>query len=301
MRSILFKILNAIFLRIPQNLNQLVLKTNQIIESKPQDISQRLLILKYMELVDNNQLELKLEDVGFSYYSQHEEDGILLFIFSLIETTNKKCVEICIGNGIESNTANLIINHGWEGLLFEGDLKNYNEAKSFYASNKHTTVWPPKIIREWITKENINNLIEKNVFVDEIDLLSIDIDGIDYWLWKSIAVITPRVVVIEINHLWGPEKSYTVPYSENFKAVFSEHGSDYAGASIAAMIKLSREKGYYFVGTNRFATNAFFIRKDINHPFLPERKAIEFFQHPRVKFGMEVRFENIKNLNWEEI
>lgn len=300
MKKFIYNIFNKLLLNYPYKID-LILNHLENTSSFNHGYLQNILILKYRELSHNQLFPININEVGFSLYSQHEEDGIILFIFSLIGTTNKKCVEICIGNGKESNTANLINNHSWIGLLYDGDERNINEAINFYQNTKQTSIWPPTIIKKWITAENVNESIEKNEFSGEIDFLSIDIDGIDYWLWKSIDVISPRVVVIEINHLWGPEKSFTVPYNESFKAIFSEHGSDYSGASLSAMIKLGKEKGYYFVGTNKFATNAFFIRNDIKHSWLPERKAINFFQHPRVKYGMEVRFKNIKDLDWIEI
>lgn len=249
-----------------------------------------------------NLSEKKLFEYGFSTFSQHEEDGMILYIFSLIGTTNKKCIEMCIGTGIESNTANLIVNHFWTGLLFDGNLKNISIAKKFYAQHKNTQIYPPKIIHAWIDKENINSLILNNGYKGEIDLFSLDIDGIDYYLLEALNVISPRVIVLEINHLWGYEKSYTVPYDKNFLAEFSSDGSDYAGASLNAFIKLLHKKGYYLVGTNRFATNAFFIRNDIRHEKLAEvNDPSIYFEHPRVIYGMTERFQRIKNKKWVEI
>ena len=258
---------------------------------------------KNLEFHYQNDLSQKrLFEYGFSIFSQHEEDGILLYIFSLIGTTNKKCIEMCIGNGVESNTANLIVNHFWTGLLFEGDPKNVEIAKMFYAFHKNTRIFPPKIQQDWIDKENVNSLIEENGFKGEIDLFSLDIDGMDYYLFEALEVISARVVVLEINHLWGYEKSLTVPYDKNFKAEFSVDGSDYAGASIKAFIKLAAKKGYRFVGTNRFATNAFFIRNDIRHAKLEEVTDLSiYFEHPRVQYGMNERFKRIKNKEWVEV
>lgn len=241
----------------------------------------------------------KLYDYGFSTFSQHEEDGILLYIFSLIGTTNKKCVEMCVGNGIESNTANLIVNHFWDGLLFDGDLKNIAIAKKFYAEHKNTNIYPPKVIYAWIDRENINTLIKENGYQGEIDLFSLDIDGIDYYLLENLNIVLPRVIVLEINHLLGFEKALTVPYDKHFKAEFTKDGSDYAGASLMAFVKLAKQKGYRFVGTNRFATNAFFIRNDIVNEKLPEVGDLaSYFEHPRVKYGMTTRFEKIKDKKW---
>jgi len=205
-------------------------------------VDQKTLSLLYRQQYDSQAPPLSFRDVGFRVHSQHEEDGILLFIFSLIGTTNKKCVEICAGNGIECNTANLIINHRWIGLLCDGSESNVKSAKRFYATNPDTKYWPPKILREWVTKGNVNGLIRENGFAGEVDLLSLDIDGIDYWLWEEISCISPRVVVLEFNHLWGPDASVTVPYRDDFVAEFTRYGSDYAGASLRAFVKLGNER-----------------------------------------------------------
>jgi hypothetical protein len=245
--------------------------------------------------------KINLNETGFSLFSQHEEDGLLLFIFSLIGVTNKKSIELCSGNGIECNTANLIINHKWIGLLIDAEEENIETAKEFYNTLPTTKIWPPTIVKEWINIDNINSIITSNGFAGEVDLLSLDIDGIDYWLWKAIVCISPRVVILEINHLWGPFKSVSVPYSDDFKAEFTEHGSDYAGASIAAFIKLANQKGYRLVGANSIVTNAIFIRKDIEHDWLLEVQPETLFTHPRAHFGMIVRYEKIKDKEWINI
>lgn len=255
-----------------------------------------------VNILRENGARKMLFEYGFRTFSQHEEDGILLYIFSLIGVTNKKCVEMCVGTGLESNTANLIVNHFWNGLLFDGQYKNIDIAQTFYSLHSNTQIYPPKVIHAWIDRENINQLISSNGYIGEIDLFSLDIDGMDYHLLERLEVVSPRVIVLEINHLWGPEKSYTVPYDKNFEAEFTADGSDYAGASLSAFIKLAKVKGYYFVGTNRFATNAFFIRDDVRHEHLAEvRDTSIYFQHPRAIYGMTERFSRIKDKEWEEI
>ena len=255
----------------------------------------------YQTLFYSNSPYSSFDSFGFRCYSQHEEDGLIWYIFSLIGTTNKKCVEVCAGDGIECNTANLTINHGWIGLLFDGNAQNIKIAQSFYYNHPNTQYWPPTLKQAWITKNNINSLIKNENFTDEIDLLSMDIDGIDYWLWQTLNVISPRLVVLEFNHLWGPYESVTVPYSDNFKAEFTAHGSDYAGASLAAFVKLGKKKGYRLIGTNRIATNAFFLRNDIVHDWLPEVNAETCFKHPRAIYGMQERFPLIKDKNWVKV
>jgi len=264
-------------------------------------VNQKNLMMSYKRLYHAESEPLTFRDVGLRIHSQHEEDGILLFIFSLIGVTNQKCVEICAGDGIECNTANLILNHRWIGLLCDGNEENIATAREFYSTHPDTRYWPPRIAHKFITKDNINQLIVDNGFEGEIDLLSTDIDGIDYWLWKEISCISPRVVVLEFNHLWGPDISVSVPYSDDFKAQFTAFGSDYAGASLKAFVKLGKEKGFRLVGTNSIATNAFFIRNDIACDWLPEIDTAVCFDHPRAQFGIKKRLPGVKDKDWVTI
>lgn len=264
-------------------------------------VEQKTLSCLYADIYSRNGTPISLRNTGFRVYSQHEEDGILLYLFSLIGTVNKRCVEICAGDGVECNTANLILNHRWLGLLCDGNAENIETARKFYSTHQDSRFWPPVILKRWITRSNINELISSNGFSGEIDLLSLDIDGVDYWIWKEIACISPRIVVLEFNHLWGPDASVTVPYRDDFVARFTSNGSDYAGASLAAFVSLGKTKGYRLVGTNAIATNAFFLRDDIQCKWLPEVSSASCFDHPRAQYGMKERWPNIKDEPWQEV
>jgi len=153
-------------------------------------VAQKMLLHQYRLLASQgNDWLPSIKDVGFRKYSQFEEDGILLYIFSLVPPMNKKCVEICAGNGQECNTANLIINHGWWGYLFDGNEQNVKEGAEFFSRNKDTFLYPPRFTRAWVTAENVDDVIAKAGVSGPIDLLSLDIDGMDYWVWKAISVI----------------------------------------------------------------------------------------------------------------
>ena len=195
----------------------------------------------------------------------------------MIGTTNKCAIETCAGVGFESNCANLILNHGWYGLLFDGDANNVAVGRNFFASNPRTSSKPPKCVQAWITKDNINGLISENGIKGEIDLLTIDVDGNDYWIWDAIECVQPRVVVVECQaNNWGADRAVTMPYQEDFVWDLS-HGSGevYCGASLPAFVNLGKKKGYRLVGVERHGFNAFFIRNDIRSGVLPERSAEE--------------------------
>lgn len=236
-------------------------------------------------------------DVGFRCYSQFEEDGILLFIFSLIGTTNKVAVEICAGNGIECMSTNLILNHGWWGYLFDGSESNVNEGHEFFRKSKDTFLFPPKFTRAWVTAENVNSVIQEAGVKGDIDLLALDIDGMDYWVWKEIECIKPRVVVCETHGIIGAEDALTVPYNPDFVITTP----DYHSASLAAMTKLAKEKGYRLIGTHRYGFNAFFILNEIGDDIFPSVTPAECLQDPYTLEAHSVRWPKVKNMDWIKV
>ena len=266
--------------------------------------TQLLMALKYRELAQRGEM-LSFNEVEFRNYSQNGEDGILWYIFSLIGTVNKTCVELCAGNGIECNSANLIVNHGWLGLLCDGDADNVAAGRDFYANHPNTWSLPPNLQQQWISAETVNDLIEKNGFAGELDLLSLDIDGIDYWLWKAIEVCSPRVVMLEINAIWGCEASVTVPYRPDFEARKIYHTDRlvayYCGASLPAFVKLGAQKGYRLVGSNSYDFNVVFMRNDVGVDHFPEVTAESCFSHPAAHLGHAMGRPFIADLEWEEV
>ena len=236
-------------------------------------------------------------DVGFRKYSEFEEDGILLYIFSLVPPINRTCVEICAGNGRECNTANLIINHGWWGHLFDGNERNVKAGEAFFSKHKDTRLYPPRYTKAWITAENVNELIVRSGVEGPVDLLSLDIDGMDYWVWKAIDVIEPQVVLCETHNPIPPEKALTVPYDPGF--IYETE--DFRGASLAAMCKLGKEKGYRLIGTHRFGFNAFFLRNGVGEEFFPEVDVASCVQDPYSRQARKERWPKGKDFHWQEV
>ncbi len=174
-------------------------------------------------------------------YSQGGEDGVLARIFECIGVTNRHFVEFGAWDGETlSNTAHLRIDRGWSGLLMEGDPERTNDL----------------IHHEFVTAENVDTLFAKYDVPTVFDLLSIDIDGNDYWVWKALESFAPRVVVIEYNVFFGIQVSKTIPYDAEHSW---EKNSMYHGASLAALYKLGRQKGYSLVHTDSYAPNAIFV------------------------------------------
>ncbi|HTU21711.1 MAG TPA: hypothetical protein VMG10_26980, partial [Gemmataceae bacterium] len=178
---------------------------------------QLLLAHRHRELPIGKDALGRLWESGFRCFSQNDEDGLLLHVFSRVGTTNKQVVEICAGDGVECNSANLIINHGWRGLLFDGDEDKIARGRRFYARCRDTFLYPPTLVHAWVTAENVNDLVSGHGFVGDIDLLSLDMDGMDFWVWKALTCIRPRVVVLEVNTRWGPHASVALPYQPDFQ------------------------------------------------------------------------------------
>lgn len=263
--------------------------------------SQLVLAAHYRELRQRGGPFPALRDVAFRSYSQNQEDGILLYLFGLLGTTNRVAVEICAGDGIECNTANLVLNHGWSALLIDGDEARVARGRAFYSRRRETRVWPPTFVHDWVTTANVDDLLTQHDVTGEIDLLSLDLDGVDWWIWRAMSVIEPRVVVVEYQDIWGPERAVTVPYDAEFRAEFRDRFPDYAGASLAAFVKLGREKGYRLVGCEPLGFNAFFVRQGIGDDVLPEIDPASCFEHPKVQWGRRVRLPRVEHLTWVDV
>ena len=258
--------------------------------------TQILLRLKYGELKYWNMPLPSLDEVEFRSFSQHGEDGILLYIFSLIGTTNKQVVEICAGDGVECNAANLIVNHDWHGWLFDGNAAKIQTGRAFYARHLNTLPHPPKLIHAWIDTENVNALLTEQRLTGEIDLLSLDMDGVDYWICNALTSLTPRVIVLEYNARLGPVRALSVPNRSNFVAQ-----AGYWGASLAAFVQLNRRKGYRLVGCDRSGINAFFIRSGIAEDLFPEVSPEACFARSRAQQLFELQPLPLSGQDWVEL
>ena len=264
-------------------------------------VGQQLLLLQYQELLRRGAPLPSFDQVEFRAFSQNGEDGILLYLFALLGTTDKRCVELGCGDGIECNTANLILNHGWTGLLVDGRGQRVRKGRRFYARCRDTSTWPPDLVQAWVTAENVGALLVERGLSGEIDLLSLDLDGVDYWIWKAIDGVRPRVVVLEYNNLLGPERSVTVPYSPDFRAPVEGGQINYFGASLRAYCRLASQKGYRLVGCERYGFNAFFVRDDVGAAFLPAVPLESCFGHPYTRHAMSVRSRSILGRPWVEV
>src|SRR5262245_30820419 len=216
---------------------------------------------------------------GFKVYSQSDEDGIIQEIFRRVGATTKTFIEFGVETGSECNTAKLLV-EGWRGLWIEASTPMVADiCKNFVAFLNERKL---KVVENLVTAENINTLLKQAEMTGEVDLLSIDIDYNDYWVWRAIEVTNPRVVVIEYNATLRPPLSLVVPYEPTRRW----DGSNYFGASLEALVRLGRAKGYRVVGCNFSGSNAFFVREDIcGDCFLEPATAEEHYEPPRYFFA----------------
>lgn len=217
-----------------------------------------------------------LQDTEFRVFSQWGDDGILQYLVRNLPITSRRFIEFGTEAYTEANTRFLLMHDNWSGLIIDGSENNMNLVK---LSNLYWQ-YDLKAVAGFITKDNINQLFTDNGFTGGIGLLSIDIDGNDYWVWKAIHVVVADIVVAEFNPVFGLERKITIPYKHNFQRTAAHHSNLYFGASLAALIDLGQEKGYRFVGTNLAGNNAYFVRQALLNEANP------LFMHPSIPVSL---------------
>ena len=219
-----------------------------------------------------------LETCGFRVFSQFEEDGMLLAIFSIIGEGSKTFVDLGSSDGISSNCANLAVNHGWWGVFVDGDQDAITRGRRFYEKHPDTWVYPPKLVCAHISRESVDQILDEAGVEGEIDLLSIDIDGNDYWVWHALEQVQPRVVIIETHVALGM-RNVVVPYDPSYR--FPGSHPDYHGASVLAMEAMANQKGYRLVGSNAYGFNTIWIKGDEGIEAFPAVSVDRVMRHRR--------------------
>ncbi len=207
----------------------------------------------------------------FRVFSQWGEDGILAHLLRHVKVPRKVFVEFGVETYVEANTRWLLVNDGWSGLVLDGSEDNIATIRRDPIYWQH----PLKAAQAFITRENINDLLTAQGLTGEIGILSVDIDGVDYWVWEAITAVQPAIVIAEYNSLLGPERAVAVPYDPEFQRAKAHHSHSYYGASLAALVALGKRKGLAFVGSNTAGNNAFFVRRDLLAGPLRELTAAE--------------------------
>jgi hypothetical protein len=195
----------------------------------------------------------------FRVFSQWGEDGIIQYLLEHVPVDRPVFVEFGVENYVESNTRFLLTNNQWSGLVIDGSAANIDYIR------RDAIYWATNLKAEhaFVTKDSINELLANNGIAGDIGLLSVDIDGNDYWVWQAIDTISPRIVICEYNSNFGPTAEVTTPYDAGFVRDVAHFSRIYYGASIGALCSLAGRKGYSLVGSNSAGNNAFFVRNDL--------------------------------------
>ena len=224
------------------------------------DINTMLLAALHVDRVRRMEIVSSLRDVEFKVFSQGGEDGIIQFLTGKVPIENRVFIEFGVESYQEANTRFLLLNDDWKGLVIDGSPENIDRIlndRTAYARHDLTAKCG------FITRENVNTLFRESGFAGDIGLLSIDVDGNDYWIWEAVESVSPRIVVCEYNSVFGPDATVTIPYDPGFQRAKAHYSHLYFGASLPALCALAERKGYDFVGSNSMGTNAFFVRRDV--------------------------------------
>ena len=197
-------------------------------------------------------------EAEFKVFSQFGDDGIIQFLIARlgISRDQSSFVEFGVQDYSESNTRFLLLNDNWRGLVMDSDPQNIEQIKGCDLYWRHDLT----ALCRWIDRDNINEILKDGGFSGEVGLLSIDIDGNDYWVWERIEVLNPVIVIAEYNSVFGARRALTVPYDPKFNRTAAHYSNLYWGASLAALALLAQRKGYAFIGSNLAGNNAYFVR-----------------------------------------
>ncbi len=245
--------------KLVKNLISKILKLNNF---RNYDDVEKIVLGKILKKKNNLKTLEKIEDVEFKIFSQFGDDGIIQFLIDKLEIgyDYQNFIEFGVEDYSEANTKFLLLNNNWSGFILDSSDKNIESIK------KKNFFWKYDLEakQSFVKKENINELILNSSMKNKkIGILSIDIDGNDYWIWKEISVIDPMIVIIEYNSTFGQNHKISIPYDKNFDRSKAHYSNLYWGASIEALKFLASKKGYKFITTNSAGNNAYFIKENI--------------------------------------
>lgn len=200
-----------------------------------------------------------LQEAEFKVFSQFGEDGIIQYLIRHVPLTERTFIEFGVQDYSEANTRFLLMNNNWSGLIIDGDDAHlrFCDARGLKWRYDLTTV------KAFVTPGNVDRLFEEAGFQGDIGLLSLDIDGVDYWVLASIKSVQPRILICEYNSTFGPDEAVTIPEDQGFERSSGHYSNLYWGASLSALVELTGTLGYSFVGSNSAGNNAFFVRDDV--------------------------------------
>jgi hypothetical protein len=232
-------------------------------------------------------------------HSQNGEDGIIAYLVDRIGVAGGEVVEFGIGDGSECCAANLVLTFGWSAVLLEARESDVAAARSFFEERAPGRV---TVVNTFVEPDTIDELLAGRV-APEFDVLSIDIDGNDYWVLEALTAVRPRVIVAEYNASFGPDRSVTVPYEQGFDRYRAHASGYYHGASLTALARLGERKGYVLAGADSRGVNAFLVDARLAEGRIePVRPADAFAPlYERAHHSVEEQFAMIAHLPLVEV
>lgn len=199
-----------------------------------------------------------LSEVELKVFSQWGDDGIIQWLAAQLPEIPNQFIEIGVEDYSESTTRFLLTHCNWRGFVVDSSSRNVQKIRQAHYFWKHDL----QTADHFVNAENINQVLSMSGFANDVGLLHIDIDGMDYWVWKALTH-KPAVVILEYNAVFGPTAAITVPYEAGFDRTAAHYSNLYFGASLQALVNLSTEKGYQFIGCSSSGNNAYFLREDL--------------------------------------
>lgn len=239
----------------------------------------------------------------FSGFSQNGEDGILDVLRKQLLNSNRYFIEIGAADGMQNNSSWLVVAEQYNGLMIEGNPRLVERAKRLIPNHSIGV----ECLNMFVNSENVAELKSLALHSDP-DVFSLDIDGVDYYIAKAImnGWFRPKIFAVEYNSVYGPDRSMTVPYKNDFAFTKAHPTQLYYGVSISAWRKFFDQRGYRFVTVDRKGVNAFFVDPAcFNVRFLNEIKGPSFaeniYQYKKFKGSFEKQFSLIADQEFEYI
>ena len=237
--------------------------------------------------LNQSRLSLKLSDFEFKVFSQWGEDGIIQYLTHHVAIKNKTFIEFGVEDFFESNCRFLLQKDYWSGFVIDGSSSNIDRLKRSPFYWKYNL----EALASFITRENADHLLSLSNFDREIGILSVDIDGIDYFVLEKLNNWKPSILIVEYNALFGLKRAVSVPYLTSFNRGKVHYSNLYYGASLPAFVQLAAVMGMALVGVNSAGSNAFFVQRGLLNAKIREVAVSECFRESSFREGRDKKGE----------
>lgn len=253
--------------------HEILLSRIMHLEYQLEAVQRRLLVGQGAVLKTLKRQPTDLHDAEFRVFSQWGEDGIISYLIDNLEIANDTFIEFGVEDFSEANCRFLLEDRNWSGYVLDGSRENIARLMGWGEFWKYSL----RARAAFITRDNIAGLLAESGFDQDLGILSIDLDGVDYWIASELTAWRPRILVMEYNAVFGKDRAITIPYTDGFERTKAHHSNLYWGASLKALVVLAARWGYGLVGTNSAGCNAFFVRRDLLNDRIRERPLDEAF------------------------